>query len=100
MFACLHGTGNLTGLAMEFSPTVEATGPDTVTFDVAGLDRLFGLPQDVAAAIARRAIVPAMSWGRPKMRSRPETSKVTVSGAVASTEGENSKASAVRLPVP
>jgi protein ImuB len=26
-----------------------------VTFDVAGLDRLFGLPQDVAAAIARRA---------------------------------------------
>ena len=28
---------------------------DTVTFDVSGLDRLFGLPQDVAAAIARRA---------------------------------------------
>jgi protein ImuB len=59
MFACLHGTGNLTALAMEFSPTVEATGlfhgTDTVTFDVAGLDRLFGLPQDVAAAIARRA---------------------------------------------
>jgi hypothetical protein len=55
MFACLHGTGNLTALAFEFSPTVEATGPNTVTFDVAGLDRLFGLPQDVAAAIARRA---------------------------------------------
>jgi protein ImuB len=55
MFACLHGTGNLTALAFEFSPTVEATGPETVTFDVAGLDRLFGLPQDVAAAIARRA---------------------------------------------
>jgi protein ImuB len=55
MFACLHGTGNLTGLAMEFSPTVEATAQDTVTFDVSGLDRIFGLPQDVAAAIARRA---------------------------------------------
>ena len=57
MFACLHGTGNLTALAMEFSPTVEATGPDTVTFDVGGLDRLFGLPLDVAVAtaIARRA---------------------------------------------
>ena len=55
MFACLHGHGNLTALASEFSPTVEATGVDTVTFDVAGLDRLFGLPQDVAAAIARRA---------------------------------------------
>ena len=67
MFACLHGHGNLTALAFEFSPTVEATGVpnepppgppsglETVTFDVAGLDRLFGLPQDVAAAIARRA---------------------------------------------
>ena len=48
MFACLHGTGNLTALAFEFSPTVEATAGDTVTFDVSGLDRLFGLPQDVA----------------------------------------------------
>ena len=55
MFACLHGPGNLTSLALEFSPTVEATAAETVTFDVAGLDRLFGLPQDVAAAIARRA---------------------------------------------
>ena len=55
MFACLHGQGNLTSLAFEFSPIVEATSADTVTFDVGGLDRLFGLPQDVAAAIARRA---------------------------------------------
>lgn len=55
MFACLHGNGNLTALAFEFSPTVEATSSDTITFDVGGLDRLFGLPQDVAAAIARRA---------------------------------------------
>src|SRR5215469_713880 len=55
MFACLHGTGNLTALAFEFSPMVEQTAPDTVTFDVSGLDRLFGLPQDVAAAIRRRA---------------------------------------------
>ena len=55
MFACLHGSGNLTALAFEFSPTVERTAPDTVTLDASGLDRLFGLPQDVAAAIARRA---------------------------------------------
>jgi protein ImuB len=55
MFASLHGAGNLTVLAFEFSPIVEQTAPDTVTFDVSGLDRLFGLPQDVAAAIARRA---------------------------------------------
>lgn len=55
MFASLHGSGNLTAVAFEFSPLVEQTAPDTVTFDVAGLDRLFGLAQDVAAAIARRA---------------------------------------------
>ena len=55
MFACLHGQGNLTALAFEFSPAVEATDADTVTFDVSGLDRLFGLPQEVAGAIARRA---------------------------------------------
>src|SRR5271157_7603 len=55
MFACLHGNGNLTALAFEFSPVVEQTAPDTVTLDASGLDRLWGLPQDVAAAIARRA---------------------------------------------
>ena len=62
MYACLHGQGNLTALAFEFSPTVERTGPSagrpeegTVTLDASGLDRLFGLPQDVAAALARRA---------------------------------------------
>jgi protein ImuB len=55
MFACLHGNGNLTALAFEFSPTVEQTAPDTVAFDASGLDRLFGFPQDVATALARRA---------------------------------------------
>src|SRR5690348_11221145 len=55
MFASLHGSGNLRSLAFEFSPTVEQTAPDTMTFDVSGLDRLFGLTQDIAAAIMRRA---------------------------------------------
>ena len=55
MFACLHGNGNLTALGFEFSPVVEQTAPDTVTLDASGLDRLWGLPQDVAAAMARRA---------------------------------------------
>jgi protein ImuB len=54
MFAALHGSGNLTALAFEFSPVVERTCEETVVFDISGLDRLFGLPQDVAAAIARR----------------------------------------------
>jgi len=55
MYACLHGKGNLTALALEFSPTVEQTAADTVTLDVFGLDRLFGMPQDIASAIVRRA---------------------------------------------
>jgi protein ImuB len=55
MFACLHGTGNLAAVAFDFSPLVERTAPDTVTCDVAGLDRLFGAAQELAAAMARRA---------------------------------------------
>jgi len=55
MFACLHGQGNLTALAFEFSPAVERTGEDTVAFDASGLDRLFGLPQEIAGAVGRRA---------------------------------------------
>jgi protein ImuB len=54
MYACLHGPGDLIAIAHEFSPTVEATGPTTVAFDIAGLTRLIGLPQEIAAAIARR----------------------------------------------
>jgi len=55
MFACLHGTGPLTAVAFQFSPTVEQTAPDTVAFDVSGLERLFGFAQDIATALARRA---------------------------------------------
>jgi protein ImuB len=55
MFASFHGSGPLTALGFEFSPLVEQTAADTVTLDASGLDRLFGLPQDVAAAMARRA---------------------------------------------
>jgi protein ImuB len=54
MFACLHGNGNLTAIASDFSPFVEQTAPETVAFDVSGLDRLFGLPQDIAHAISSR----------------------------------------------
>ena len=55
MYACLHGHGNLTALAFEFSPMVEQTAPDTVTFDASGLERLFGPVQDIATAVMRRA---------------------------------------------
>ena len=55
MFASLHGSGNLRALAFEFSPIVEQTASDTVTFDASGLERLFGPVQDIAAALMRRA---------------------------------------------
>jgi protein ImuB len=55
MYCCLCGEGDLVALAFEFSPVVERSAADVVTFDASGLDRLFGLPQDVAAAVARRA---------------------------------------------
>jgi protein ImuB len=60
MFCCLCGEGDLKALAFDFSPSVEqsvasSVQPNVFTFDASGLDRLFGLPQDVAAAVARRA---------------------------------------------
>lgn len=55
MFCCLCGEGDLQALALDFSPWVEASSPGVVTFDASGLDRLFGLPQEIAAAVARRA---------------------------------------------
>ena len=56
MYAALHGGGNLQTMAFEFSPVVEALPDDTVVLDAGGLDRLFGLPQEVAAAMAKRAV--------------------------------------------
>jgi len=59
MFAALHtapgAAGNLLRLAQEFSPQVEQTAADTVALDVEGLERIYGLPQQIAAALARRA---------------------------------------------
>lgn len=61
MFCCLCGEGDLPAegdlraLAFDFSPFVEESAPGLFTFDASGLDRLFGLPQDIAAAVSRRA---------------------------------------------
>jgi protein ImuB len=56
MYAALHGSGDLLRLAFDFSPFVERNAPGTVVLDASGLDRLYGLPQEVAAAIACRAV--------------------------------------------
>jgi protein ImuB len=63
MFAAIHvraagadGPGDLPcKLAQEFSPLVEQTAADTVALDADGLERIHGLPQQIAAALARRA---------------------------------------------
>lgn len=61
-YACLHGPGNLPLLlecARGFSPHIEETSPDTVVFDVRGLEPLYGPPAALAQEIARRVGVPA-----------------------------------------
>jgi protein ImuB len=59
MFAAIHATADdaekLLRLAQEFSPQVEQTGTDTVALDAEGLERIHGLPQQIAASLARRA---------------------------------------------
>ena len=45
MYACLHAPGNLPLLiecARGFSPHIETNPPDTVVFDVRGLESLYG----------------------------------------------------------
>ena len=55
MFACIHGEGAAaSGCASEFSPRVEELDAKTVVVDASGLDRLFGSPRELAAALARR----------------------------------------------
>jgi protein ImuB len=58
MFCCLCSDAPaeaLRALAFDFSPLVEQSAANAFTFDATGLERLFGLPQEIAAAIARRA---------------------------------------------
>jgi protein ImuB len=60
MFAAIHATVDdsekLLRLAQEFSPQVEQTAADTVALNADGLERIHGLPQQIAAALARRAV--------------------------------------------
>src|ERR1017187_8129115 len=59
MFAAIHATADdaekLLRLAQEFSPQVEKTATDTVSLDAEGLELIHGLPQQIAASLARRA---------------------------------------------
>ncbi len=62
MYACIHAPGNLPLLlecAGHFSPLIEEASPDTVVFDIRGLQRLFGAADQLAAAIERRVGIEA-----------------------------------------
>jgi protein ImuB len=63
MFACIHVVGDAARLlecAQGFSPVVELTAPDTAVLDASGLERLYGAPHEIAAAITERARQMAM----------------------------------------
>jgi len=57
MVACLFSSSAsqaaLLALASSFSPLVENTAPGAVVFSIAGLGRLIGGPQEIAAVVAR-----------------------------------------------
>ena len=59
MYAALHlqnsqtAPGRLLNLALQFSPTVEQTRPDTVVFSIDPLRKLIGPPQQIASEISR-----------------------------------------------
>jgi protein ImuB len=59
MYACLHcsapgvGEGQLRNLALQFSPAVEQSSEDTVTFSISPLRKLMGSPFQIASEICR-----------------------------------------------
>lgn len=62
LFACLYAPGNLPLLvecARAFSPHLEEIPPDALLFDLTGLEKLFGTPDQIALQIAARAGIPA-----------------------------------------
>jgi protein ImuB len=62
MYASIHAPGNLPILldcARQFSPLIEITSEDTVTFDIRGLGRIYGSPNKIAGEIDRRIGMPA-----------------------------------------
>ncbi len=62
MFASIHASGNLPILldcARRFSPLIEITSPDAVTFDIRGLSRVYGEPGKIAREIERVIGMPA-----------------------------------------
>lgn len=85
-FACIRAPGNL-ALAIEcargFSPYVEEDPPDTVVFDVRGLESLYGPPEKLAREIERRIGVSASI----AIAANPDTAIHAAHGAAYSKPG-------------
>ncbi len=99
MFACLHAPGNLPLLiecAEQFSPRVEQLPPDTVLFDVHGLQSLIGTPHQIAQSIANRAGIPASIAIAPD----PDTASFAVLGKPGITVIARGEEAAALAPLP
>ena len=62
MFSAIHAPGNLSILldcARQFSPLIEITSEDMVTFDIRGLTRIYGSAEKIAKEIDRLIGLPA-----------------------------------------
>jgi hypothetical protein len=62
MYAAVYARGNLPILlncAQRFSPLIEITSADLVTFDIRGLGRIYGPPDRIAQEIERVVGIPA-----------------------------------------
>ncbi|MEO5922808.1 MAG: hypothetical protein ABIR70_03180 [Bryobacteraceae bacterium] len=99
MFACLYAPGNLPLLlecAAHFSPLIEETSPDTVVFDVRGLGRIYGAPEQLAAAILAHAVPDA----HVAIAANPDAAVHAARGFKGITVIPQNKEAAVLAPLP
>ena len=70
--------------AQQFSPRVESTAPGAVTFDLAGLERLFGSPRRIATMVRKRAL--AMDFEvNAAVAGNPDTALLAAKGMAGTT---------------
>jgi protein ImuB len=99
VFACIHAPGNLALLvecAGYFSPLIEETTPDTVVIDIDGLQRIYGSPEQIAAAMQLRVGV-EMSLA---IASNPDTAVHAALGLRGMTIVSPGQEAAVLAPLP
>src|SRR5689334_13944922 len=98
MFACLHAPGNLPLLiecARALLPPIEENPPDTVLFDVRGLETIYWPPESLAQEIERRAGVPT----RIAIASNPDAAIHAARGIPGNTVIAPGRESAVLAPL-